>query len=396
MSKTLKLATLLIVSTVVIMLLMNGYTGFILNAFAADDAQTDINTKPQAMPVDVAIVEKQAIRLWKEFSGRLTAVDYVEIRPQASGIITEVKFVDGQFVNKGDILYVIDPRPLKAIVAQESADLLVAKNTGALAVKELHRAKDLFRKDMISQQVYDEVSNDKLVADASVKRAEAELSEAEINLSYAYIRSPVSGRVSRAELTHGNLVSAGPNAPLLTTVVSSESIYADFDVDEQTYSHYMQGVTSEQESRYKSPVELRLQNSESVYQGKIYAFDNRIDPSSGTIRARAIFKNPQGKLLPGMYARLKLGSVSEEKTILISERAIGTDQNRKFVYVVNGENKTTYREVHLGDSINGDRIVNSGLVAGDKVIVRGLMRIRPNMLVEPKVSAKVKTKAVKS
>jgi len=396
MSKTLKLATLLIASTVVIMLLMNGHTGFILNAFAADDAQTDINTKPQAMPVDVAIVEKQAIRLWKEFSGRLTAVDYVEIRPQASGIITEVKFVDGQFVNKGDILYVIDPRPLKAIVAQESADLIVAKNTDALAVKELHRAKDLFRKNMISQQVYDEISNDKLVADASVKRAEAELSEAEINLSYAYIKSPVSGRVSRAELTHGNLVSAGPNAPLLTTVVSSESIYADFDVDEQTYSHYMQGVTSEQESSYKSPVELRLQNSESVYQGKIYAFDNRIDPSSGTIRARAIFKNPQGKLLPGMYARLRLGSVSEEKTILISERAIGTDQNRKFVYVVNGENKTAYREVHLGDSINGDRIVNSGLVAGDIVIVRGLMRIRPNMLVEPKVSAKVKTKAVKS
>ena len=155
----------------------------------------------------------------------------------------------------------------------------------------------------------------------------------------------------------------------------------------------MSGISSDKESRQKSPVELRLQSSDVVYPGIIHAFDNRIDSTSGTIRARAIFANPQGKLLPGMYAHLKLGSVAEEKTILVSEIAIGTDQNRKFVYVVNDENKATYREVHLGKSIGGNRVVQSGLVAGDKVIVQGLMRIQPNMLVDPKVSTAAEEKS---
>jgi len=313
-------------------------------------------------------------------------VDYVEIRPQATGLITEVKFEDGQFVNKGDVLYVIDPRPLKAAVAIAQANLLVAKNHYALADKEFIRAKDLIKTKVISQRIYDERMNTKLVANSTVKRAEAQLSEATINLSYAYVRAPVSGRVSRAEITQGNLVSAGPNAPLLTSIVSRDSIYADFEIDEQTYLQYMHGFSTEKTIARDIPVELRLQENDTAYQGKIYAFDNRIDPASGTIRARAIFANPKGKLLPGMYARLRLGSATRENVILVSERAIGTDQNRKFVYVVNDKNRATYREVHLGDSIDGDRIVSSGLVAGDKVIVRGLIRIRPNILVDPKVS----------
>lgn len=366
---------------------------YVIQTSFASDAPSSSKTKPPAMTVEVAIIKEQAIRLWTEFSGRLTAVDYVEIRPQASGLITEVKFEDGQLVNKGDILYVIDPRPLKAIVAQESANLIVAQNQHALADKEYQRAKDLIKEHTISKQLYDERKNTKQVADSIVKRAEAKLSEAEINLSYAYIKAPFSGRVSRAELTKGNLVSAGPNAPLLTTVVSSESIYADFEVDEKTYTRYMNGISSDRELRQKSPVELRLQSSDEVYPGKIHAFDNRIDSTSGTIRARAIFDNPQGKFLPGMYAHLKLGSVAEEKTILVSELAIGTDQNRKFVYVVNDENKATYREVRLGNSIGGDRVVQSGLVAGDKVIVRGLMRIQPNMLVDPKVTPAAEEKS---
>ncbi len=392
MTKKFSIVSLLSTTVVVITL---GMTNFIQNA-TATEAEVPEKTEATAMPVDIAIVEELKIRLWTEFSGRLTAVDYVEIRPQATGIITEVKFEDGQFVNKGDILYVIDPRPLKTIVAQESANLIVAQNHYALADKEFQRAKDLIKENLISKQLYDERNNTKLVANSTVKRAEAKLSEAKINLSYAYIKAPFSGRVSRAELTEGNLVSAGPNAPLLTSVVSSESIYADFEVDEKTYSHYIEGLAFNQKPGHKSPVELRLQSGDTVYMGKIHAFDNRIDATSGTIRARAIFDNPQGKLLPGMYAHLKLGSAGEEKTILISERAIGTDQNRKFVYVVNDENKATYREVHLGNSIGGDRVIHSGLVAGDKVIIRGLMRIQPNMLVAPKVTATAGIKAAKS
>ncbi|HHI94417.1 MAG TPA: efflux RND transporter periplasmic adaptor subunit [Gammaproteobacteria bacterium] len=337
------------------------------------------------MPVDVTIIKEEPVRIWKNFSGRLTAVDFVEIRPQASGLITDVRFKDGQLVNKGDVLYVIDPQPYKIAVAKAKADLVTARNRYELARKEYRRAKDLIETKMISQRIYDERASVKLVAESTVNSAEAQLAQAKINLDYAYVKAPVSGRVSRAEITVGNLVSAGPNAPLLTSIVSNKSIYADFEVDEQTYLRYMQGDSFNESTTQKIPVELRLQNNGIVYKGEIYAFDNRIDPASGTIRARAIFDNPQGKLLPGMYARMRLGSPTKEKIILLSERAIGTDQNRKFVYVVSDKNKTIYREVHLSDRIGGNRIVHSGLKAGDKVIVRGLMRVRPDMLVEPKV-----------
>lgn len=395
MLEAFRFTTFMRLAIVIIVLKTAGSFSFIQHVFA-NGTQSSGNTKSQAMPVEVAIIEERTIRLWKEFSGRLTAVDYVEIRPQATGLITEVRFKEGELVSKGDVLYIIDPRPLIATVAQENADLMAAQNRYALADKKYKRAQDLIKTNMISRQIYDERMNAKLVADSTVKRAQAELLEAKIKLSYAYVKAPISGRISRTELTEGNLVSAGPNAPLLTSIVSSEGIYAEFEVDEQTYLRYVQGNSSEKPAENKNPVELRLQNGDLMYPGKIHAFDNQIDSTSGTIRARAIFDNPQGKLLPGMYARLKLGSVSEEKAILIRERAIGTDQNRKFVYVVNGENKITYREVLLGGSRGGDRIVRSGLMVGEKVIVRGLMRVQPNMLVAPKVSTMAKTKAAKS
>ncbi len=343
------------------------------------------NNKQHAMPVEVVVIKEQPVRIWKNFSGRLTAVDFVEIRPQASGLITEVRFKDGQLVNKGDILYIIDSRPYKAAVMKAKADLVIALNRQDLAEKEYRRAQKLIKTKMISQRIYDERINIKLVSESTVKSAKAQLSKAKIDLGYAYIKAPVSGRVSRTEVTIGNLVSAGSSAPLLTSIVSNDSIYADFEVDEQTYLKYMQQGSFNKSITKKIPVELRLQSNEVVYRGEIYAFDNRIDPTSGTIRARAIFDNSQGRLLPGMYARMRLGSPSENNIILLSERAIGTDQNRKFVYVVNRENKTTYREVKLSDNIGGRRVVNFGLKPGEKVIIRGLMRVRPNMLVKPTV-----------
>ena len=376
--KLVSITTAVILSTTLLTL------GMMQTSFAAE-VQATISSEPQAMPVEITTVNEQPIRLWKEFSGRLTAVDYVEVRPQASGLITEIKFDDGQLVKKGDTLYIIDPRPLKAIVAQKKADYIAAQNSYDFAKKEHKRAIDLIERKMVSQQVLDDRVNTKLVANSTVNRAKAELVSAQINLSYAYIKAPISGRVSRTELTEGNLVAAGANAPLLTSIVANKSIYADFEVDEQTYLRYTNATSDNMQS---NPVELRLQNGTQVYKGTIHAFDNKIDPASGTIRARAIFDNPQGKLLSGMYARLKLGGISEENTILISERAIGTDQNRKFVYLVNDKNMTTYRQVVLGDSINGYRIVHSGLSIGDKVIVRGLMRIQPDMLVAPTESGK--------
>jgi len=335
--------------------------------------------------VEVTVIKEQSMRIWRKFSGRLTAVDFVEIRPQASGLITDVRFKDGQFVNKGDILYIIDSRPYKAAVMAAKADLVTALNRKNLAEKEYRRAKDLLKTKMISQRIYDERDNARLVAESIVNSAKAQLSQAKINLGYAYVKAPVSGRVGRTEITTGNLVSAGSNSPLLTSIVSNAKIYADFEVDEQTYIKYMQGDSFSKSSVHKTPVELRLQRDETVYKGEIYAFDNRIDSTSGTIRARAIFDNPQGKLLPGMYARMRLGNPSKENIILLSERAIGTDQNRKFVYVVNSENETIYREVKLSESISGNRVVHFGLRPGEKVIVRGLIRIRPGMIVEPRI-----------
>jgi len=341
------------------------------------------NNKQQAIPVDVMVIKEQSVRIWKKFSGRLTAVDFVEIRPQASGLITDVRFKDGQLVNKGDILYIIDSRPYKAAVMKAKADLVIALNQQDLAEKEYKRAKELIKTKMISRRIYDERFNVSLVSESTVKSAKAQLSKAKIDLGYAYVKAPVSGRVSRTEVTVGNLVSAGSSAPLLTSIVSNDSIYADFEVDEQTYLKYMQQGSFNNSTTTKIPVELRLQHDDTVHKGKIYAFDNRIDPTSGTIRARAIFDNPKGTLLPGMYARIRLGSPTEKNIILLSERAIGTDQDRKFVYVVNKENKTIYREVKLGDSVGGSRVVDFGLKSGEKVIVRGLMRVRPGVLVDP-------------
>ena len=358
----------------------------------AKEVSTNIQAKPKAMPVNVAIVKEVPMHLWQTFSGHLAAIDYVEIRPQTSGEITEIKFNDGQLVKKGDILYVIDPRQLKAIVEQKKANLIAAQNDYSFATKEYIRAKELFAKKTVSQQFYDERRKTKLVTESAVNSASAELNEAKINLNYAYVKAPISGRISRTELTIGNLVSAGANAPLLTSIVSVGKIYADFDVDEQTYIDYVHGMSTTKEKANNNPVELYLQNDNEVYRGKIHSFDNRIDSRSGTIRTRAIFDNPKGKLLPGMYAHLKLGSATQQKKILISERAIGTDQNRKFVYVVNKENKASYREVQLGNSIDGNRIILSGLVVGDKVIIQGLMRIHPNMLVSPEISTSAETK----
>jgi len=349
----------------------------------ATETEETVQAPPPAMAVDVVSISEQSIRLWKEFSGHLSPVDFVEVRPQASGLIMEVRFEDGQLVKKGDILYVIDPRILKAIVAQKKSDLIAAKDRYSFADKEHKRVIDLVDRKMVTQQVIDEYLNTKLIASSAVNHAKAELAEAEINLSYAYIKAPISGRVNRTELTEGNLVAAGIQAPILTSIVANQSVYADFEVDEHTYVRYTTNTLSSEAA--DNPVELRLQADDTVYKGKIHSFDNMIDSASGTIRARAIFDNSHGELLAGMYASLKLGSVAEESVILISERAIGTDQDRKFVYVVSDDNKAIYRQIEVGDSIKRQRIVYSGLEVGDKVILGGLMRIRPDMPVAPKI-----------
>ena len=364
-----------------------GVGGSLYTSQSADASQPAAAAAPQIPVATVAVMKPEAIQIWKDFSGRLRAVDFVELRPQVSGTIQEIRFEDGQIVNKGDILLVIDPSPYEAAAAQATADLQSAKNQQALAQKELVRAEDLIKTEAISKRIYDERQNTARVSKSAVDAAEARLRQAKIDIDRAYVKAPITGRISRAELTVGNLVQAGGAAPLLTTIASNEGIYADFDVDEQTYLKNVYATARDREAQAKIPLQMILKADTSVtYDGVIQSFDNHIDPATGTIRARALFDNKDGSLLPGMFVSIRLGTPSNDAKIMVTEKAIGTDQNRKFVYIVSKENKVAYREVKLGDTIDGKRVVMEGLQDGDQVITEGIMKMRPDMVVNPQVA----------
>ncbi|SMF55431.1 membrane fusion protein, multidrug efflux system [Tistlia consotensis] len=337
---------------------------------------------PQAVPVAVRTLEPRKVRAWSAFSGRLHAVDAAEIRPEVGGRITEVLFEDGQNVEAGDILFVIDPRPYQAAVARAEAALASARANVAFTKTDLGRAAALVGKHAVSQRFYDERSNAARVAEAAVETAQAELDQARLDLEHAYVRAPISGRAGRVELTVGNLVAAGPSAPLLTSVVADKAVYADFEVDEQTYLDSIREQAVGRAAEREVPVELSVGEAGGrVYRGHIYSFDNRIDPASGTIRARARFDNADGTLLPGMFVTVRLGDAAEREALLLPERAIGFDQSKTFVYLVDGAGKVAYREVSLGRQIGAGRVVRRGLEPGDRVIVDGLQHVRPEMLV---------------
>ena len=341
-------------------------------------------TAPPAIPVNVQTISPQKVQLWSAFSGRMRAVDYAEIRPQVSGRITEVRIKDGQSVKAGDILFVIDPRPFEASLARATANLASAQTNALFAKTERERATNLIKTQAIPQRVYDERINSDHVAQAAIQVAEAEVKQARIDLDHAYVKAPIAGRVSRAEITLGNLVQTAPSPPLLTSIVSSDGIYAEFEVDEQTFLRSIRSQASTRDKEQQIPVELTLQGDNSyVYRGTIYSFDNHIDTATGTIRARARFANEDGSLVPGMFVSVKLASNSEGAVLLVPERAIGNDQSKKFVLVVTPENTVAYREVALGQSVTGHRIVLSGLQAGERVIVDGLQHVRPNAVVLP-------------
>ncbi len=336
---------------------------------------------PQAMPVEMKTIDLEKIQIWKSFSGNIVAVDQSEIRPQVSGIITEIKFEDGQYVEKGDVLIVIDPRPYEASLNQAKAVLEAAKTQAALAEKEYQRAKKLINSEAISQSLLDERSNNRQASAAEVQAAKAQVESAEINLDYAHIKAPISGKISRAEITEGNLVRAS-SAPLLTSIVSDEKVYVDFEIDERTYLDFVQKDSKTNTSDV--PVTLELLNEKLGFSGTIHSFDNRIDRASGTIRARAIFDNKDGVLLPGMSVSVNMGSGTKKEQILLTERAIGTDQDRKFVFVVGEDGIAQYREVKIGARVQGKRVILSGLETGERVITEGLAKIRPGMPVMAK------------
>lgn len=370
----------IVVLGIATILVVIGFSAFKTSKHGVASAQMPGAEMP-AMPVPVVKIEEKPVQIWKSFSGTLMAVDYVEIRPQVSGIIQKVHFSDGQIVNEGDVLFTIDPKPYAAAVSQAQAMVASAKDDLVYAEKEFTRAQELLKTGAISKQGYDASINRQKVNKAAINVAYANLKSAQVDLDRATIKAPISGRISRAEITAGNLVKA-ENAPLLTSIVSDKQIYGDFEVDEQTYLDFVRAKTGQDvASEQAIPVKLSLTNDKKEYQGTIKSFDNKINPSSGTIRARAIFANDDNALLPGMFASILIGSSASESKITVPEKAVLTDQSRKFVYVVT-DGAATYREVKLGASVNAERIVTSGLSLGDIVIIDNLMKIRPGAKVQ--------------
>lgn len=337
---------------------------------------------PPAPAVEVMVVQSQAIRTWVNFSGRLAPVESAVIKPLVSGTIEQVLFTDGQQVHKGQQLFLIDPRAHQASVLSAQAQLATARSRAKLARDGLDRSEKLLPEKLVSQSLYDAALSSHQVAEAEVKQAEAALSQAQLNLEYAHVRAPIDGRVSRAELTPGNVVEAGANAPVLTQIVANDKFYAEFSVDEATYIHFARNA----QVPASMPVELTLASDNSVvYQGHLASFDNRLDSGSGTIRARALFDNRDGALAAGMFANIRLGSAEKNSALLVPERAIGTNQSKKFVLVVDASNTASYREITLGDQFQDQRIVLGGVEVGDRVIVNGLSHVRPNSPVNPTV-----------
>lgn len=323
----------------------------------------------QGVQVEVAEVVSRKITDWSHFSGRLEAVDRVEIRPQVTGVLTAVHFKDGALVKKGDVLFTIDQRPY-------AAEVFAAEARADYTASELARGERLLAENAISRRDFEEKKN-------AAQVAQAQLRIARLNLEYSKITAPISGRVSRAEVTVGNLVTANSGTPL-TTLVSSDKIYAAFQVDEQTFLKHVNPARSSSDKSVALPVYLGLANeSGHSHAGVISSVDNRLDPASGTIRVRAVFDNKDGALLPGLYARIRLGGGEERDAILIAEKAVGTDQAKRYVLVVDKDNKTEYREVKTGATQDGLVIVESGLQPGERIVVNGLQRVHPGAPVTP-------------
>lgn len=369
----LKLSVLLMICAVLAGIYVN-------NANSEQSPDAAVMTPPPPV-AEFVTMTPQDVRIWTSFSGRLSAVDMAEIKPLVGGELQQVLFEDAQQVEKGDLLFVIDPRPFQAEVRRAEAQLASAHSRAKLAKDELKRAEQLVKNKLVSESVFDAAENEFRVATAAIEEAQSALAQAKLNLDYCYIRAPFSGQVSRAELTVGNIIETSPNAPVLTTLIANDKFYAEFDIDEQTYLRTMR----QSQGSKAMPVEMTLAADDSViYQGKIHSFDNQLDVSSGTIRARAVFENTDGILTPGMYANVRLGSAEPETVLLVPDRAVGTNQDKKFVYVINENDEVVYHEVALGAHHQGQRIVLSGLNEGDRVVVNGLSHLRPNS----KVSAK--------
>lgn len=332
---------------------------------------------PAATKVTAAEIIARDISLSDEFTGRLEAVNTVQIRPRVSGYIQQVGFNEGELVKKGQLLFQIDPRPFQGEVDRLKATYAQARAQAALARSNRDRAQRLLEQNAIANEEAERLATASLSAEAEVGAIAAQLDMARLNLSYTQVTAPIDGRASSQRITLGNLVTS---ADVLTAVVSVDPVYANFDVDEQTFLKYSQGAALAGKT---SPVRLGLANEEGFpHEARLNFVDNQISTTSGTIRLRAVLDNKDGRYTPGLFARLQLSSATSQHATLVDDRSVGTDLGNKFVYVIGDGNKIEYRRVTVGPMVDGLRMVDAGLTPGDVVVVNGLQRVHPGEVVE--------------
>lgn len=342
---------------------------------------------PAAVPVSVATVVQKDLIGWKEFSGRLEAVEQVEIRSRVAGQVRAVHFREGSLVKAGDLLVTIDPEPFAAEVARAQAETAAARARLAFTAKENQRAQQLVSTRTLPVREADSRANAYREAQAHLQASEADLRVAQLDLGYTEIRAPVSGRIGKIQVNVGNLVAAGAGAPVLTTLVSVDPIYASFDADEHVVLEAIRDLRATSgggRDVTRIPVDMESPFAgEAPVRGHLQLIDNVVNSGSGTIRVRAQFANPDDLLIPGQFARLRMGTAVSESALLITERAVGIDQGKKFVLVVGDDNVLSYREVVLGPTAGRLRVVASGLNPGERIVVNGLQRVRPGAHVAP-------------
>lgn len=352
---------------------------------AVASCQASAQTAGSAPPppvVSVAQVEVKPIRQWDDFTGRLEAIDTVALRPRVSGQIIGTPFVEGARVRKGQVLFQIDPRPFQAEVDRLVAEVQHARARAQKARVDDERAQRLVAQGWIAKSAAEQRTADGRAAQADLGAAEAALRAAELNLSFTRVTAPIDGRVSKALITRGNLVTP---QDLLTTVVSDTPIYAAFTTDEQTYLKYAAAQRGGNE-----PVYMGLMTEQGFpHVGHLRFLDNALDAKSGTIAGRAVFDNADGAFTPGLFARIRLVSNEAKPAAIVPEQALGTDLGKRYVLVLGTDNRVQYRPVVLGRAVGEQRIVLSGLQAGDRVVVSGLQKVKPGDKVTPQPAAPV-------
>ena len=347
---------------------------------------------PPPPSVSAAPVLVKQVSQWDDFSGRVEAVESVELRPRVSGYIDKVNYVEGQEVKKGDVLFTIDARSYRAELDRATAELNRARTQAQVSRSEADRARRLSDQQAISTETWEQRRAVSEQALAQVQAAQAAVDAARLNMEFTQVRAPINGRAGRAMVTAGNLVTAGDSASVLTTLVSLDKVHVYFDADEGTFLRYAQMARkgerpSERDSEL--PVKVGLSGETGYpHEGKVDFLDNQVTRSTGTIRVRALLDNADRAFTPGLFARVQLLGSGQFQAMLIDDKAVLTDQDRKFVYVVDKDNKAQRRDIQLGRNADGLRIVEQGLKAGDRVIIDGVQKVfMPGMPVQAKAVA---------